>query len=106
MFMTWVSTRSVGRSSGTVMVIGPSPRIWCSAGTALFARRPRRFRPRRGPAFVAVVHHRQALAFRILKIERQAAIALGDVAKRHASHLQPLMPKTQRRFARNAHAGT
>ena len=37
MFMTAVSTASVGARSGTLSVIGPRPRIWCSAGTGLFA---------------------------------------------------------------------
>ena len=33
-----VSTSSVGARSGTLIRIGPRPRIWCSAGTGLFSQ--------------------------------------------------------------------
>ena len=52
------------------MVIGPRPRIWCSAGTGLRSQGAPRPRRRRRPA--------EALALGVLEVERRAAVALGD----------------------------
>ena len=69
----WSAPRRSASSSGTLSVIGPSPRIWCSAGTGLFSH---------GYASpcAAVIDQAEALAFRVLEVERQAAVALGDLA--------------------------
>ena len=50
----------------------------------LMLRRHRAFLPRMRFALAAVVDERQPLAFRILEIEREAAVALPDFADLHA----------------------
>ena len=83
------------RRSGTLSVIGPSPRTWCSDGTGLFAQ---------GCALAcpAIVDEAEALAFGILEIERQPAVALGDLAVLHTMLVEMLLPPVERLRAGNA----
>ena len=70
----------------------------------LLLGRHRTFRVRVRRAFAAVIDQRQALAFRVLEVERQAAVALGDVADGDAGDFEPFMPPAQIRRAGDAHA--
>src|SRR5450756_1622231 len=58
------------------------------ADLLLGRHRPFRVRVRR--TFAAVIDQRQALAFRVLEVERQAAVALGDVADGDAGGFEPV----------------
>ena len=98
MFMTAVSTASVGARSGTESVIGPSPRTWLSAGN-------RALRPGMRFARAAVVDEAQALALRVLEIERQAAVALGDLAVLDAMLVEMRAPPVERVLACDAQRG-
>ncbi len=53
-------------------------------------------------AHAAVVHQRQALALGVLEVERQAAVALGDLLGHHAVLAQILRPPGQRLAASDA----
>ena len=52
----------------------------------------------------AVFDERQRLPFRVCEIERQASIAPNDFASNVAGIPQPLLPKKQARFSRDAQA--
>ena len=56
-------------------------------------------------AFAAIIDQRQALAFGVLEIERQAAVSLGELAMGDIQFLEPLAPPLQTFLAGNAHAG-
>ena len=73
MFITFVSTASVGFRSGTLMMTGPRP-------ADLIAFRHRALVPRVPFADAAIIDQHQALAFEILEIDGDAAIALAAPA--------------------------
>jgi hypothetical protein len=76
MFITRVSTMSVFATSGTLIVIGPSPRIWCSAGTGLFSH---------GWRLLAVVgDEAEPLALGVFEVEHRSAVEVCDLAVRYA----------------------
>ena len=56
-------------------------------------------------ALAAIVDERQTLAFRILEIERQPAVALDDLADLHARLGQALAPILEAAAAGDAQAG-
>jgi len=47
-------------------------------------------------AHTAIVHQREALSLRVLDVERQAAVALGDLADTDAALAQVLDPPLER----------
>ena len=71
----------------------------------LMRRRHRALLPGISFARAAVVDQAEALAFRILEIERQAAVALGDLAGLHAGCVEVLLPPLEALRARDAQAG-
>ena len=77
------------------MVIGPSPRIWCSAGTGL------RSQGCASPAPPSSIKA-QALALGILEVERHPAVALDDLAVLHTLLVEAPCPPAQRLLAGNA----
>src|SRR5919107_1101981 len=81
-----VSTTSVGFRSGTLIVIGPRPRI--------------------RSAHAAVLNQAEALSLEILEVERPASVPLDDLRVRNALFLEALLPPAQGLVVGNAQPRT
>ena len=75
-----------------------------SKSADLLRRRHRAFLPRIRFAVAAIVDQREALAFRVLEVERHAAVALDDVAGLYARLVEALLPPREAFRARDAQA--
>ena len=83
-----------------LITIGPRPRIWKLRRNRAAVPRGRRI------AGAAIVHEGEPLAFRILESERQAAVALDDLAVRDLGFVEALHPPLQGGFTVHAQART
>ena len=99
MLNTRVSSVSVGLSVGTLMTIGPRPRIWMLLRHRAAVPGCRRI------AGAAVVDEREPLALGILESQGQPAVALEDLAVRDLGFVEALRPPFQRGFTVHAQAG-
>ncbi len=89
---------SVLPTSGTLIVIGPRPRIWCSAGTGLFSHGWAGARPS------SSADEREALALRVFEVERGPAVTVDDRAVRNAEPAESFVPIAKAFRAGDAHS--